>query len=134
MDEQPIHAVSVAAMQEERFLLIRRARAPARGQFAFPGGRVERGESDEAAALRELREETGLAAEEIIPLCEMTVEGDNGRCYRLKVYRAHRVHGRAVAADDADHAGWYTIEEMRALPVTASTLAVAEKMAARLRK
>ncbi|MCT7375972.1 NUDIX hydrolase [Chelativorans salis] len=134
MDRGDIHAVSVAAMQDGRFLLVRRGRAPARGLFAFPGGRVEAGETDEETARRELREETGLTADEITPLCEMTIDGDGGRRYRLKVYRALQLHGTPVAGDDADHVGWYALDEMRELPITASTLAVAEDMEAGIGK
>ena len=41
-------------------LLVRRARPPAQGQWSIPGGAQELGETAEAAARRELREETGL--------------------------------------------------------------------------
>lgn len=43
-------------------LLIRRAKAPSLGQWALPGGAQELGETAEAAARRELAEETGLVA------------------------------------------------------------------------
>ena len=43
-----------------RLLLIRRGHAPHAGLWSVPGGRVEAGESPEAAVEREVREETGL--------------------------------------------------------------------------
>jgi 8-oxo-dGTP diphosphatase len=43
-----------------RLLLIRRGHAPHAGLWSLPGGRVEAGESPEAAVEREVREETGL--------------------------------------------------------------------------
>ncbi|SCX52009.1 ADP-ribose pyrophosphatase YjhB, NUDIX family [Klenkia marina] len=43
-----------------RLLLVRRAHDPDRGSWSVPGGRVEPGEDDATAVVREVLEETGL--------------------------------------------------------------------------
>ena len=57
----PKVVVAVVVGHAGRVLLGRRAINPGRGLWSFPGGYVDRGEAVEDAALRETREETGLA-------------------------------------------------------------------------
>jgi 8-oxo-dGTP diphosphatase len=57
---RPELCVGAIALHEEAILLVRRATEPRLGRWRVPGGRVERGETLAEAALRELREETGL--------------------------------------------------------------------------
>jgi 8-oxo-dGTP diphosphatase len=63
LHKQPaLAADTVVFDKHDRLLLIRRKHAPFKGRYALPGGFVEYGETVEAAATRELREETGLKA------------------------------------------------------------------------
>lgn len=129
-----IPAVSVALQRGERLLLVKRGRAPAKGLHAFPGGRVEPGETLEAAARRELFEETGLTAHALEAHDEMTLEGATAdTVYRLTVFMALHVAGEPMAGDDAETAGWYSLDEMAELPMTASTLAAAKIILSRSR-
>lgn len=61
--KQPWLAVDCVVFDElDRLLLIRRKNPPFQNQFALPGGFLEIGETTEDAALRELQEETSVAA------------------------------------------------------------------------
>jgi ADP-ribose pyrophosphatase YjhB (NUDIX family) len=134
MTNRIIPAASVALRHGERLLLVERGRAPARGQFAFPGGRLEQGESPEEAARRELFEETGLVAGELtlFQIIDLGGDEDSGDVlFRLHVFTGIHVEGEPVAHDDAAGAGWYGVEEMARLPVTASTLETARRILGR---
>lgn len=59
----PVPAADVAVVDGDRALLVRRAVAPDAGAWAVPGGYLEHDEPPRVAAVRELREETGVRAD-----------------------------------------------------------------------
>lgn len=126
MTDAPLPAVSIALVDGDRVLLVRRGRAPAKGLYAFPGGRVEDGETLERAVRRELLEETGLAAGAVALVETLDIEREgSGASFRLHVFTAPYLGGAVVAGDDADEAAWFNLAEMAALPVIPSVVAVA---------
>lgn len=60
-----IHAVDAIVTDGTRVVLIRRAKDPRKGMLALPGGFLDADETPEQAALRELKEETGLTLENV---------------------------------------------------------------------
>lgn len=58
---RPLVGVGIIVLKPASVLLVRRGHAPSQGQWIFPGGAQELGETAEEAARRELLEETGLA-------------------------------------------------------------------------
>lgn len=128
----PIRAVSAAIFHQGRFLLVRRGRAPAQGLYAFPGGRVEAGETLEEAVRREVIEETGALLSEVAHLIdlELASELETGRVeFILSVHKAGFAGGEIVAGDDAEAAFWFTLEEMAELPLAGSVLEIARTIA-----
>ncbi|WP_168706056.1 NUDIX hydrolase [Gordonia paraffinivorans] len=119
---------AVITDEHGRILLVQRRNPPAAGKWSIPGGKVEPGESLEAAVEREILEETGLHVE----VCELLwsvdipvtgVDAANDAAADDAVFEVHdfaaRVRsGTLRAGDDAADAGWFGIDEMAGLPVT----------------
>jgi ADP-ribose pyrophosphatase YjhB (NUDIX family) len=101
-----------------RLLLVRRARPPAAGTWSLPGGRVEPGEDDAAAVVREVREETGLdvAVGELVGTVERSPGA--GIVYVINDYACDVVGGTLRAGDDASDARWCAPAEVRSLPTS----------------
>ena len=123
-------AVSVALERDGKYLLVLRANPPAQHMYAFPGGRVDPGEALEAAALRELEEETGLRATNPRPFMTFDLSSDDTRSnFFLTVFLADDPGGTAVALDDAKAVGWFTPEQIVELPVPQSMTTCMDRLA-----
>ena len=85
-----------------RVLLIRRKNDPFRGQYAFPGGFIEVGETVENCAVRELKEETGIEAGNLRLIGVYSDPGRDPRHHTITAAYLVSVHGQTpVAGDDA---------------------------------
>ena len=112
----PVPCVGVVCLRGDEVLLIRRGTPPRQGEWSLPGGRIEPGERAMDAALREVREETGIEAE-ITGLIDV-VDGlfpEAGRHYVLIDYAARWLAGEPVAGDDAVDARFAPLDEVDAL-------------------
>lgn len=119
----PLLAVSTAVIRAGRVLVARRAQGPGAGLFSLPGGLVELGETLAEAAMRELREETGIAAEPV-GICghrDIIARDAQGRVAQHFVILCHAARwtgGEGTPSPEAREIRWATQDELRALPVT----------------
>jgi 8-oxo-dGTP diphosphatase len=119
--EYPRPAVTVDVViatreRRPRVLLIRRKGDPFAGMWAIPGGFVDMDESLDAAAARELREETGVKADRLEQLQTFGDPGRDPRGRTITVAYLAEVEVKQVkpkAADDAAEVGWH---DLQALP------------------
>lgn len=109
-----------AVIRDERgrILLIKRGHEPGKGLWSVPGGRIEPGETDEQAVVREVREETGLEVECGPLLGAIERPGMSGMILQISDYRAVVTGGELAAGDDAADARWLTLQEASELDST----------------
>ncbi len=112
--QYPVLAVCVAIWQDDKILLVKRAREPNKGLWALPGGKVEAGETIAEAALRELSEETNLRAtpKSIFFIREIIEDRFH---YVLHCIRAENPIGTLQAGDDAAEAQWMSVPDVAAV-------------------
>lgn len=117
----PVPTVGVVCLKGDEVLLIRRGQPPRLNQWSLPGGRLEWGETLQVAALRELKEETGVDAE-LLGLLDVVdgvfparPGGEITRHYVMIDYAARWTSGEPVAGDDAAEARFVTLDQAMAM-------------------
>lgn len=117
--DAPRVAVGGVVIHQNKVLLVLRGQPPAEGQWAIPGGSVNLGETLQAAAEREVFEETGLRvkAGKTIFAFDKIVRDDDGRVkyhYVILDLEAELLdpHQSLMAGDDARDVGWFSLEDI----------------------
>jgi 8-oxo-dGTP diphosphatase len=104
--------------EQGRLLLIKRGHEPGAGLWSLPGGRIEPGETDAAALVREMREETGLEVQAGPLLGRVRRPAPGSTVLDIRDYAATVTGGTLRAGDDAAEARWVAVSELRSLPIT----------------
>ena len=130
MNKRPLIGVGAVVFNDSNeILLIKRGKAPHYGRWMVPGGTLEWGETLEAAAIREVREETGIdiEIEGFVEIIEAITPGAEGFHYVIMDYAARAVSGELAAGSDALDAAWVSAHRLGELDLTADLRHVIEK-------
>jgi 8-oxo-dGTP diphosphatase len=94
-------------------VLVKRLNPPFQGMWAIPGGFVEYGETVEAAAVREAKEETGLDVELVKIVGVYSDPNRDPRGHTVSIcFLAHEVRGELKANTDAKEAKSFRISSL----------------------
>jgi len=97
--EHPHPAAAAVVASADRVLCVRRRYPPEAGGWCLPGGFIEPGETVEAAACREVREETGIEVEAVRQIGVFGVV--------IAFVAARPVGGDLAPGSDALQAEWF---------------------------
>ena len=121
--DAPRPAVGAVVFKGDAVLLVQRANPPSQGMWSIPGGRVRLGETLQAAAEREILEETGVVIRANTPILAFDViqKDDRGVVKYHYVIVDDYVSGDPRAGDDAADACWITQDALAGLTVNPAT-------------
>jgi 8-oxo-dGTP diphosphatase len=118
-----VRAAGGVVVRDGLVLLVHR---PKYDDWTFPKGKAERGESDEACALREVREETGLECRLLDELAATEYVDSRGRPKRVRWWRMHVVGGDFMPTDEVDEIRWLASADAAQLLTYGRDLALLE--------
>ena len=132
--KRPIAGVGVVVFRNEEVLLVKRKKAPYKGQWSIPGGKQRLGETVTQAARRELMEETGVEVNELtlIDVIDIMVPDEEGKIlyhYIVADYRAHWLSGECSPGDDALDAQWFNLSKLGSISLLNKTRKIILKAA-----
>lgn len=108
----PYPAADVIIYRNDKIVLVRR-KEPVRGKLAFPGGFIEWGETVEAAAIREAKEETGLdiELEELLGVYSDPKRDPRAHIFTI-TFIGKPIGGKLRTSEEHMEIGWYKISEL----------------------
>src|SRR5574341_269012 len=107
----PFPAVSVLVIHNNKILLGKRLGEPGQGKWALPSGYVEFEDDFLSAAIREVKEETGLDIE-IISILNVQSAFLSVEYHFLGIYLlAQVIGGRLNPGDDLEDVNWFSLSE-----------------------
>ncbi len=118
--EETIQSIGVVVIDGGKVLLVCHGEAAQHftGIYGLPSGKVETSETPKDAAIRELKEETGLTAKRLFPLptkYTATLHGKTGpRKFHWKVFHCTIWSGEFVSSDETTPE-WVTFDRLEEL-------------------
>ena len=133
--KRPVPAVGAIVFRDGAVLLVKRGAEPNRSRWSLPGGSLEIGETVEAGAVRETREETGV---DVQPLRVLDVrnfierkDGEVRWHYVLIDVLCEYLRGDPFPATDAENARLIPLRELGEYDIVPAALEVFQMTSAR---
>ena len=108
---------AIVIESDGKYLLVKRAKRPEKGFWAFPGGHVDEGETIHECAVRECKEEVGCVEVEQKPFCIFIHDMDLAHRHKGHGFKG-KILGEPKAGSDAEEVKWFSIEEIGTVEIT----------------